>query len=63
MKLRADRGALAVAASDVARALPTRPSAPILNGMLLDADGDGRVTLTAYDFDTAITVTLAADVL
>jgi DNA polymerase III subunit beta len=63
VKLRADRATLAAAASDTARALPTRPSVPILNGMLLDADADGRVTLTAYDFDTAITTTLSADVL
>lgn len=63
MKLRADRAALAADASDTGRALPTRPSVPILNGMLLDADSDGRVTLTAYDFDTAITTTLTADVL
>lgn len=63
MKLRADRATLAAAAADAGRALPTRPTAPILNGVLIDAGDDGQVTLTGYDFDTCIRATITADVL
>lgn len=63
MKLRADRAALAAAVTDAARVIPTRPVSPILNGILVDADTDGQLTLTAYDYDTCVRVKLAADVL
>ncbi|MCG6567634.1 DNA polymerase III subunit beta [Tessaracoccus sp. ZS01] len=61
MKIRVEREALADAVAWVARSLPNRPTAPILAGMLLEADGDG-LTLSSFDSTTSAKVTLPAQV-
>lgn len=61
MKIRVERDALADAVAWVARSLPNRPTAPILSGMLLAADGDA-VTLSSFDSTTSAKVALPAHV-
>ncbi|MDO5677211.1 MAG: DNA polymerase III subunit beta [Propionibacteriaceae bacterium] len=61
MKIRVEREALADAVAWVARSLPNRPTAPILAGMLLEADADG-LTLSSFDSTTSAKVTLPAQV-
>lgn len=61
MKIRVEREALADAVAWVARSLPNRPTAPILAGMLLEAEADG-VTLSSFDSTTSAKVTLPAQV-
>ena len=52
MKIRVEREALADAVAWVARSLPNRPTAPILAGMLLEADASG-LTLSSFDSTTS----------
>ncbi|MET8334406.1 DNA polymerase III subunit beta [Streptosporangium canum] len=61
MKLTVDRDVLADAVAWTAHALPNRPSAPVLAGLLLDAAADG-LTVSAFDYDTSRRTTAAADV-
>lgn len=61
VKIRVDRDALADAVAWVARSLPSRPTAPILAGMLLEADADG-LTLSSFDSTTSAKVTMQATV-
>ncbi len=61
MKIRVERDALADAVAWVARSLPNRPTAPILSGMLLAADGDA-VTLSSFDSTTSAKVALPAQI-
>ena len=50
-----DRATLADALTTVGLAVPKRPPLPILGGALLQA-GDGRLTISATDYETAVTV-------
>lgn len=61
MKIRVEKDALADAVAWVARSLPNRPTAPILAGMLLEADANG-VTLSSFDSTTSAKVKLPAQV-
>ena len=61
MKIRVERDALADAVAWVARSLPNRPTAPILAGLLIEAEGDS-VTLSSFDSTTSAKVTLPGDV-
>lgn len=61
MKLRVDRATLADAATWVAGAIGKRPTSPALGGVRLSAVLD-RLTLSAFDYDMALTATIAADV-
>ena len=47
MKFRVERDVLAEAVTWVARALPARPPVPVLAGLLLEADQDGVLRVTA----------------
>jgi DNA polymerase-3 subunit beta len=55
-------GDLHGAAQWALRAVPSRPTTPILGGLLVEAVDDDRVTITGYDFDTRASVTVSADV-
>ncbi len=46
MKIRVERDGLADAVAWVARSLPSRPSIPVLGGVLIDAGGDGTAETT-----------------
>ena len=61
MKIRLERDILAEAVQWAARSLPTRPSVPILAGLLVRADADG-VTLSSFDYETSARITVKADV-
>ena len=61
MKLRVERDVLADAVAWAARTLPSRPSMPVLAGLVLTA-GDGAITLSSFDYEVSGKVTLDADV-
>jgi DNA polymerase III subunit beta len=62
VKFRVERDVLAEAVTWVARGLPARPPVPVLAGILLRADDDGTLTLSAFDYEVSARVTVAADV-
>ena len=75
MKFRVERDVLADAVAWTARALPIRPSAPVLAGLLIEAgnfeagsfeDGAGAggdgLQLSTFDYETSARATLSADV-
>jgi DNA polymerase-3 subunit beta len=61
VKFRVDRDVLADAVAWVARSLPTRPSLPVLAGMLVDAR-DGEIVVSSFDYETSARVTVPAEV-
>ena len=62
MKFRVERDVLAEAVTWAARGLPTRPPVPVLAGVLVEADPEGTLTLSAFDYEVSARVTVAADV-
>ncbi|MEO6997926.1 MAG: DNA polymerase III subunit beta, partial [Terracoccus sp.] len=62
MKFRVERDVLAEAVTWVARGLPARPPVPVLAGVLIQADEEGTLTLSAFDYEVSAKVTVAADV-
>lgn len=62
VKFRVERDVLAEAVTWVARGLPARPPVPVLAGILLQADDDGTLTLSAFDYEVSARVTVAAEV-
>ena len=63
MKFRIEREVLADAVTWVARGLPSRPSAPVLAGVLVEADRAGTITLSGFDYEVSARVTVPADVM
>lgn len=61
MKIRVERDVLAEAVQWAARSLPTRPSVPILAGLLVRADADGLV-LSSFDYETSARISAKAEV-
>lgn len=61
MHIVVDAAALAEAAPSVARVIPNRPTTPILAGMLIES-GAGEVSLSGFDYESSIRVTVPADV-
>lgn len=61
MRIRLERDVLAEAVQWAARSLPTRPSVPILAGLMIRA-ADGQVVLSSFDYETSAQVTVKADV-
>lgn len=62
MKFRVERDVLAEAVTWAARGLPSRPPAPVLAGVLIEADEQGTLTLSAFDYEVSARITVAADV-
>ena len=62
MKFRVERDVLAEAVTWVARGLPARPPVPVLAGILLQADEEGTLTLSAFDYEVSARITVAAEV-
>ncbi|MEV0586568.1 DNA polymerase III subunit beta [Nonomuraea sp. NPDC050310] len=60
MKIRVSRDVLAEAVAWAARVLPSRPAAPVLSGLLLEAGEE--LTLSAFDYDVSAQATVDADV-
>ena len=61
MKLTINHDVLADAVTWTARALPQRPSVPVLAGLLLSAD-DGALTMSAHDYDISARCHVDADI-
>lgn len=61
MKIRLERDVLAEAVQWAARSLPTRPSVPILAGLLVTASESG-VILSSFDYETSAQINVAAQV-
>ena len=61
MKIRLERDVLAEAVQWAARSLPTRPSVPILAGLLVRASSDG-VVFSGFDYETSARISVKADV-
>ena len=62
MKFRVERDALADAVAWTAKSLPTRPSVPVLAGVLLRvADGQLQVSGFDYEVSSQVTVEVQAD--
>ena len=57
MKFRVERDALADAVAWTAKSLPSRPSVPVLAGVLLRA-ADQRLTVSGFDYEVSSQVTL-----
>ena len=62
MHIRVERDALAHAVTWAARTLPTRPSMPVLSGVMLVAEGD-TLTLSSFDYEISARVQCPVDVL
>lgn len=62
MKFRVERDVLAEAVTWAARGLPSRPPVPVLAGVLIEADEQGTITLSAFDYEVSARITVAADV-
>src|SRR6186713_197537 len=66
VKFRVERDVLADAVAWAARALPIRPSAPVLAGLLIEAgpldDGGEGLQLSTFDYETSARATLNAEV-
>jgi len=61
VKIRLERDVLAEAVQWAARSLPTRPSVPILAGLLVTASESG-VILSSFDYETSAQINIAAQV-
>ena len=61
MKIRVERDVLAEAVAWAARTLPSRPSLPVLAGLVLTAGDDG-LTLSSFDYEVSGRVEIDADV-
>lgn len=61
MKFEVDRDVLAESVAWVARSLPTRPSIPILAGLMIHAEGESLI-LSSFDYETSARVDLPATV-
>src|SRR4051812_6113603 len=57
MKFRVERDALADAVAWTAKSLPSRPSVPVLAGVLLRV-GDGRLHVSGFDYEVSSQVTV-----
>lgn len=61
VRIRLERDVLAEAVQWAARSLPTRPSVPILAGLLVRATG-GEVVMSSFDYETSAQITVKAEV-
>ncbi len=62
MKFRVERDVLADAVTWVARALPSNPPVPVLAGLLIEADPDGVLRLSSFDYEVSARVEAVAEV-
>jgi DNA polymerase III subunit beta len=61
VKIRVERDTLADAVAWAARTLPSRPSLPVLAGLVLTAEGDS-LTLSSFDYEVSARVVMSADI-
>ncbi len=60
MQIIIERDVFAEAVAWTARALPARPTVPVLAGMRLSTDGD-ELTLSSFDYDVSAQAKLPVD--
>jgi DNA polymerase III subunit beta len=63
VKLRVERDVLAEAVTWTARALPSRSPVPVLTGLLLEAESDGVLRLSSFDYEISARIETPAEVL
>jgi len=63
VKLRVERDVLAEAVTWTARALPARSPVPVLSGLLLEAESDGVLRLSSFDYEISARIEAPAEVL
>lgn len=63
MRFRVERDVLAEAVAWVVRGLSPRPAVPVLAGVLLQADTDGTLTLSAFDYEISARISVSAEVM
>lgn len=62
MKFRVERDVLADAVTWTARTLPTRPPAPVLAGVRIEADAQGTIGLSSFDYEVSARSEVPAEV-
>ncbi|PFG34738.1 DNA polymerase III subunit beta [Sanguibacter antarcticus] len=62
MKFRVERDVLAEAVTWTARTLPTRPPAPVLAGVKIEASADGVLGLSSFDYEVSARSEIPAEV-
>lgn len=62
MKFRVERDVLADAVTWTARTLPTRPPAPVLAGVRIEADVSGIIGLSSFDYEVSARSEIPAEV-
>ena len=62
MKFRCDRDALSEALQTVQRGVSSRPGIPALTGVLIEADAQGRLTLTTTDLEVSARLSIEVQV-
>jgi len=62
VKFRVERDVLADAVTWTARTLPTRPPVPVLAGVMLDAQTDGTLRLSTFDYEVSARASVPAEV-
>ncbi|PZR53161.1 DNA polymerase III subunit beta [Xylanimonas oleitrophica] len=62
MKFRVERDVLADAVTWTARTLPTRPPAPVLAGVRIEADPSGVIGLSSFDYEVSARSEIPAEV-
>lgn len=62
MKFRVERDVLADAVTWTARTLPTRPPAPVLAGVRIEAHAQGVINLASFDYETSARSEIPAEV-
>jgi DNA polymerase-3 subunit beta len=58
---RANPRALSLLISRIAKYVPNRPTTPVMGGILLEVDEDGRLTASGFDYDTAAQARIDVD--
>ncbi|MGO3558353.1 MAG: DNA polymerase III subunit beta [Brevibacterium aurantiacum] len=62
LKFKVNRDVLADAVTWATKTLPSRPSSPVLTGILITAEAGGTVRLSVFDYEVSSRVEIAADV-
>lgn len=62
MKFRLERDVLADAVTWTSRSLPTRPPSPVLAGVRLEAEPQGSLVLSTFDYEVSARSTVTAEV-
>jgi DNA polymerase III subunit beta len=63
VKFRVERDVLAEAVTWAARALPTRPPVPVLSGLRIEAEAEGLLRLSSFDYEVSARVEVPAEVM